>query len=947
MVKAVKDFVEVSPFRPYIDFSVLEVPVERIKVLKDYVITPETEKYIRTFLEAITDIRKEGKKTFLVAGSYGTGKSYFLVFSSLMLESLFDPELFKLMRSKLKEKRGIWRRVMQLQEKNLRLLPVRIDLKQESKAESIRGIIISHIKQAVKKYLDKELVLPYEYEEILKAIRDAKPEDKSRLEEAVKARGYGLEQLEDMLERRRYEGIRIFVEAYTAVFPLPPEIPAPPMSGIVDQTLKNLKKDFDGLVFFIDELQKYLEGSPLMKVEDDLFTLEALSEATTGRHIIVIPSVLEPQLALKYPWGRTYDKYTSRFESLSLSLEGLDEIVRSRLIFSKELRSELRRNEAVSVLTRENFESLCKLYPLNPVSFRFLKQIAQIRAAERSAFTFISSACEKIMNQSFIGVDDKPTLITPDFLYDYFEADLANIFREIVDEVRSLLTEAEEEEKRYLKYMGIATSLENQFKRNDLSQALLERDDLVRTLMSKIIGIRPGIFLPIKLGEIYAIRPIAGRVRDIISELKEQIEDPLRNLVVKLSHDNMHVTTWKVDLASRNISVRFSLVDTADKVLEQSHTKEIRLLVVVPATRINFKDARTLSLIDKAGDSNILVFVVEQKLTDIELLKQYFAAKLAVEQRRLAEKEVEAIISNTTILFRELFKAENLSVWYQGRKIPKRADLISIEDGLVVNRDFMEEVLTKAFRKLYPTYSELRKKFRGEIDLSTRRFTNDIIKGFFAREPIDATRITSTVKYVQNLAEPLGLAKKEAGEYHFSTPPRGIQGKVWTEIKETIEEKPNSSHLYSFLSGKGLPDALIDLYLAALIKSKQVSVLDKDRRYIRFDPRKPNEFLKNVQQIVKDSSKGVDCYITLAKPFPRKRWSLIREFLSEIMAEPVDILKQAAIAEDQVYDVWELMTQELTSYQTRLSSLNSFLEDLESKLLRIRRKPGSGRGGIS
>jgi len=933
MSEKVRDFVEVPPVREYVDFSLLET--EKASLLEEYVITKEVEKHVKQILDAIRETRR-GQKVFFMIGGYGSGKSYFLVFLSVLIDSLRDAGLWKLMHARLKGE-DIRSRVASLKEKGLRLLPVRIDLKREAKTEPIRGIVVSHLKKAVNNYLkERELILPYEYEEIAKAIREAKPDDSARLEKSLQKKQLNLSQLQDMLERRSYEGIQAYKEAFKEQFGLPPEIPTPSIDEILDQALKEMKDDFDGIVFLVDELQKYLEGEPSQKATDDLSTLEALCEAASGRPTIVVMSVLERELAHRFEWGLTYDKLLSRFDSLTLTLEGLDRIILSKLKLKKEIEKALRRTQASLALTRDNFEQLCNIYPINPVTFRLLKLVSDLRARERSAFTFLKWAYPRIMNEPFVVEEKRPSLITPDFLYDYFEVDLENIAKEVVDEVNNLLQAIDNEEMPYLKCMAVTAVMEHQFAVGDLTQAFVNDKSVVTKKLTTIMGKRPEIFPPIKLEEIYAIRPTVGRIVNIVNERMKEIRDPVRTLVTHLDDFNRPLSSCKIKGVERGIEIKFSLLDDADKESKKplASGTEIRLLVVVPTRKLSRQDAPVGKLIEAAGDANVILALIREQKVGTDILAKYFAAISAKDAGEVTEKDVEAIILNTRPRLEQLFETGNITVFYKRGHITKQSNLISFEDDhLRVNDDFLNEVLAKVFERSYPDFSKLRAKLPKDIDLTTRKCTNDIIGEFFIGESTESIKKPATVKYVQNIAEPLGFAKKEGGKFVFTLPTQGIEGKILRIVREKIREKPETSYVCESLRQLGFPDCLIDMYLSALILQKEFLIKDMD-----FEPTDPYGFLQTIRTVVSDSKKGKGHNLLAVETIPKEKWLLVRGFLKSIVTGPIEILEAKTITGDQVPKVLKSLKENIGVYEGKLSDLNKYVKDYETKLLRIQTK---------
>lgn len=406
----------------------------------------------------------------------------------------------------------------------------------------------------------------------------------------------------------------------------------------------------------------------------------------------------------------------------------------------------------------------------------------------------------------------------------------------------------------------------------------------------------------------------------------------MERLVATLNESNAGTTSWKVNGAERSISVEFSLLATAGTLLSQPSKAEMRLPAIIPSTKVDLGDARTLALLRSARNSDILIFIREQTIGDTEALKKFFASKLAVDKRRLLEKDVQAILSNTRLLFSQLFATANVSVWYQQKKIAKQADLISHE-GLAVEKDFLDQVLVQAFKKLYPVYWELKRKCNPDVDLTTRRQTNLIISQFFSIGRVTAdTKRSSVAKSVENLAEGLGFALKRGGEFRFGLPGAGIQKAKLDEILNRISASDHLVDLYKFLRRQwGFPEPLIDLYLAALIGTRKIILLDKDKNSKRCDLARPDE----IKEIIEDAKKGVEWYLHPPRVLAKDKWSLVKEFLKGIGFDERRFLDQETLTEDQIFELAGLMTAALVDYQKKLENVQRFLNTYEIELSRI------------
>jgi len=918
------------------EFEVLDQKAP--KVLEDYVITKRIETALEEFLECVLDAEKASRKAFAAIGAYGSGKSYFLIFSSLIVEALINPSLFIVMQRKLKRegKKKLLEILAKLKKRKIRLLPVRIDLKHESSTEHLHTILILKLRESVKKYLDIELPVPYEYDEILKTLKklEIEPKDPGDLDRFKKAlKEYNYDELKVMMEQRVPDGIRIYKEAWKIAFYQPPEIPSPPIPVIFSQTIDFLKRnDFHGIAFFVDELQKFLEGREEILVENDFLRLEAMSEESRGRSIFLLVSLISRGIAHKKPEiPKSYEKMLGRFETFDLTLEELDQIIASRLEFKQKnlLFKKLEKNEAISLLNKDNQGLLSKLYPLNPMTFYLLKDAANLRAETRSATKFLWDSYKKIENEPFVQSDTKPTLITPDFLYEYFKEDLQREKPDIVDEVVNLLNLVKTQtEDKITKFAGVSSVLERSLGDDDIVQAFLVEKTVAERTLEGIRGKRT-IFVPREEGK-YIISPVLGETKSTILELRKKVTAPLERMTTTLNENNKEIKKRTIAGAEREIEILFALIDKAEKYLEKKSDKEMRVLVVIPQDKLNEEDIRDLG--DIASENDLLV-LVRKRDADLEILRDYFAAIDGVKQKDLTEKQIEIYLENGKLHLKNLFKADNISVFYSGAKIIKHADFISAKD-LKVNEAFLDEVLRPAFRRLYPRFSEL--KIAGEVK---KTFTNKILTYFIYELQMDIDEKTETIaQYVKNIVEPMGLAERTNDKYRLVLPTREAEKKIIDEMLTKIKETPESCRLYSLLtrSPNGFPDPIIELYLGTLIALKKIVIKDPDKNLVDFDNFTAEEFEQEIHNIIHKSKKEEDYYLISTEPFPEDTWIVVREFLKEIVKRPVKILDAGQIRQDQCDEVVDIMKESLYSHLATLRTIADFLEKYQEKLRRIR-----------
>ena len=196
---------------------------------------------------------------------------------------------------------------------------------------------------------------------------------------------------------------------------------------------------YGGVVLFIDEMGKFLEGA--VRDGSDIYIFQQLAEAASrskGRLLVVgilHQSFEEYTHRLSHEIRDEWAKVQGRFIDLVINATGEEQIELISRAIESDRQPEIMDNlsSKVAQVTQQNNKSnadrlasrLTACWPLHPVVTSLLGPISRRRFGQnqRSLFGFLNSA-ELFGFQDFLKQADDEKLYTPDMLWDYLRANL-------------------------------------------------------------------------------------------------------------------------------------------------------------------------------------------------------------------------------------------------------------------------------------------------------------------------------------------------------------------------------------------------------------------------------------------------------------------------------------------------------------------------------------------
>lgn len=383
----------------------------------------------------------------ILTGAYGRGKSHIILVALSILYNK-DKRLFEQFLEKVKRiNENAYKVIYNYIRSNKRMLPIIIN----GSSSNLTQSFLNALQQALRLY-DLEDIMP---ETHFRAAVNTIERWKQDYPETYKAFEKAIEEKADKFIK---ELLSNNVEAYNKFNACYPSLTSGgvfnPFIGfdvvdIFDKTNTALKeKGFSGMYIVYDEFGKYLEASITTADESDTKFLQNMAEkcdreSSQQMHLILIcHKDISNYIDMNLPKDKVdgWRGISGRFEHIDLTNEfdQMYEIIANAIIKKDEWNDyyilnigvfdELKANVCAQLGLRDGQEYLVadECYPLHPSTTFALPRLSEkIAQNERTLFTFLS-ANQKNTLREFIkkSTTDEFTIVTPDYIYDYFEKEL-------------------------------------------------------------------------------------------------------------------------------------------------------------------------------------------------------------------------------------------------------------------------------------------------------------------------------------------------------------------------------------------------------------------------------------------------------------------------------------------------------------------------------------------
>ncbi|NSW91673.1 MAG: hypothetical protein HPY74_13550 [Firmicutes bacterium] len=437
--------VKLKKFAPVVDLQWAESLGDKgnLNLIDSYIVTDELAGHFEKVFESFTLKRHERKalregnildaeihpRAYILRGQYGTGKSYFLLMVSALLESLGNDELFNELYNKFSVFDGIRFHMDSLKQSGAKYMVVRIDGVKNADMhfnELVQKRVVSRIQEALGEtdFYDSYGIAVRKLEEYKKD-----PIFSKLLEDALVSRSMSYDSLIESLKASKRQGIKKYREIIESITRHKIDEGFDSLEEFLRSASSYIKgKDYKGIVILFDEFSAYISAS----IEDgrittDLAAIQSLAQLTVpreGQDLFFICSMhidIGRVLGNVMNTAEEIQKVRGRFSEMTLSFNNSANLVENILVVDKG------KFAALQGKYREYFGALpirypnmAKVYPIHPHTVNSIISVSSKFAQnERTIFSFFAETVNRKLREPVIK-DGRLNLITTGDIYNYF-----------------------------------------------------------------------------------------------------------------------------------------------------------------------------------------------------------------------------------------------------------------------------------------------------------------------------------------------------------------------------------------------------------------------------------------------------------------------------------------------------------------------------------------------
>ncbi len=824
------------------------------QIVKDYIITSDLEDKIKKVFHNLTF---EQGKGFWVQGSYGSGKSHFMSFLTVLIESYhywnrLPQELEDEYREKLSEKDFLTVNFTLSEVENLRMKI----FEEIEKAFQEKGITV-YIKK------DKKIVDQFFEEEY-----DGLKKDwffNILSERCDVSKGEWEEHRENNNIKKLAQIIVSFKQA-TKAFSQKEfrEVIYPGTGEGLEQITSLVEEHFDGLILFIDELSEFLQKKKDRQEESEtLETLQLLGERINRAPIWIFAAVQKhPSLIVEEEIyiGDEEEKVFDRFDPLVLTEADIREIIDQRIIQKDESdREKIKKIYEELKESKPNLEKnitpkdFVEIYPFHHEFVNGLINFSTYSSRQRAAIRECWYIVNKRMN------NDAQVLITVDILYNVFKEDIIyKEFKEYYDLYENVFKQT---------IMKPDFEYDRQLAEQTMKALLIHSIRNKKPLKAEEIG--QIILADLGLG--LGLSLVDAEIEDVLMYIYRETRGKGLNMITEGKEDDEEEYFWEVSPETSGISLEPEILDDMRFLNENDVFLEIPSLI--EENNVFFKEFKTYNTVSEIPDSfnwhnterkGISLFkkvkkddelpavrpsqdeidfglIMEPPLFNSLHKKLKRVKQIAADNpeylfwipKRLSEKTLEKLKRLTAVkkLLDDYENPEDDTERSKKMQLATEYEELSGElkkeikdyylSGKIVNNEFVEDelqqftrvnellenCLSKFMKKLYPKHPYFKKTIG-------RRQTNRLIKEF-----VIPRRSKDYTNEIENIAEPLKIVE-EIGNKKYKLE---LMHDVFSEIEKIISDEDwhTTEDIYKVIRDEpwGLQECCLEVIFSALISS--------------------------------------------------------------------------------------------------------------------------------
>ena len=444
--------------------NILESFKYSINIKDDYLNNEKIRGFFPTYktthrlIKFINGINSNNNGSLLLSGAYGTGKSFQIAVLLAILTSKENKIDFDTLLKKMQIEEKIITDISNSIKMNNYLIVFPDDYFSDFKQAIVMGILDSINQHRL------EINLNTNYNVITQKILNWKKNYTYVLkmfEKELESKNITIQNFLHKIEEHDQNYYKIFEEIYPQIMGGDKFTPYDSLINIAkiitDFEQQVCKQGYDGVIYVFDEYGRYLEENihniNVKQVQD----VAEYCNAKNNSNLILIShkDLFQYSYRLRDEHLRSeWEKVSGRFykEHLYYEENNVFEMINKILSKTDSFEKFTKDNAEFFITQKFLFEEyspeadmpqLETIYPLNYISLLLLPSLSQKLAQnERTLFSFLCGDEELSLKNIFNNQDENPHLITPDYLYDYFNQNF-NYFDIESTEYRTYLTSKE------------------------------------------------------------------------------------------------------------------------------------------------------------------------------------------------------------------------------------------------------------------------------------------------------------------------------------------------------------------------------------------------------------------------------------------------------------------------------------------------------------------------
>ena len=878
----ISEVVELKKFDSVIDLSWGESNEQQERLLSDYIVTEELEETFVSILESISGIRSEKrrilkqsdvdattKRAHIISGQYGTGKSYFLLMLSIILE-MKNTSIIEKVLNKFEDLEELSYQINYIKNEK-KYLVVRINGETESE-KSFKDVIQYQVKKIIdEKFPNEDLRTTYStYFSYIEEILLEKFETVTNV--AVKKLGMDLEDIKIGLLNYKKEYLDQAKALIKEVLGLNPQENLESLEAFFKDVNAILKRNgYSEVVIIFDEFSAYLSSSiEAGRNATDLGKIQELAQLTNlnktdSRVTFIVSTHRELRSLMSNNTVNTKDeleKIFGRFDSHILAFSQGEDLIKNtlKLNYQNFINYQIKYRDYLKKIEDMYGMKLEDYYPLHPVTVKYLEPVSKNYAQKiRTTFSFLRETIQQIFFKKEVEENGKLNLVTLSDLYNYFEdsiqsgdKNIVEVFNQSAREIQNNIDREDKDLEDFLKAITIAYSANGSKSSVDVE---ISPEELANIYQIKDIENLKNKMTKLVSDKYVNITQNNGKYRLYLNQntinLDELIEKEKHKIDVNYEFRNFldksitRVSVKKFYLVKntlglypfdRELQGRFR---TPTEIVMESFTdlgdfEKEEIFFVIPKIGESFNRERLIETVKNNifnSKRNKCVAIPKEIFINKEILEEYGALKrLELNKEIVGNEELKKALNKRKRQVEDKLRNKYI------RKFTNLKNFTFIFPKNEIIENIRQEI--ELFREIYTKYYY---KFPQGIKIENFRVQefNEILKYYIDSAqctlPKKSTTTAKFLKIVNSMLIPLDLIsydEKANGTAYKLKCPEEKNNKYSREIMEIIENEQFSleEKIRVLLKAPfGLIDNVLKVYLFVLNKCGRIIITNKDK----------------------------------------------------------------------------------------------------------------------